>query len=186
MSYSRLRFDSYQLQLWVYVILKKMTTHEKQKKGVTYVYKLDTGDNRHHPPTPPPSSTKKVVSRSWGLLKRSKTYRETDLNHQIYDKEEKKEMVQESARKSVSVMEGGRNSISIMEYVGRRSVGNAAEMSISNVGTVAAVLQVKVLVTDMPAFMQVHAFRCARQTFDSLETFSPKQIALNLKKVCFR
>ncbi|PWA33932.1 dynein light chain, type 1/2 [Artemisia annua] len=157
-----------------------MTTHEKQKKGAMYVYKLDTVG---HPPTPPQTTSKKVVSRSWGLLKRSKTYREADLNHQHdYGKEEKKEMVQESARKSVSVMEGGRNSVSLMEFAGRRSVGNAAEMGIGKVEQVATVLQVRVLVTDMPPFMQIHAFRCARQTYDSLEKFSAKQIALNLKK----
>ncbi|KAI3781904.1 hypothetical protein L2E82_11932 [Cichorium intybus] len=159
-----------------------MSTHENHKKGVMYVYKLDTGGSRHPPQTPPPSNSKKVASRSWGLLKRSKTYREKDLNQPHYDKEDKKEMVQESARKSVSVMEGGRKSVSVMESTGRRSVGNAAEMGMGNVGPAAALLQVRVLVTDMPAFMQVHAFRCARQTFDSLEKFSPKQIALNLKK----
>ncbi|KAI3694812.1 hypothetical protein L1987_77793 [Smallanthus sonchifolius] len=156
-----------------------MATHEKHKKGVMHVYKLDTGN--HHPlATPPPSTTKKAASsRSWGLLKRSKTYRETELNRQNYVKEEKKEIIEESARKSVSVIEGGRKSVSVMEFAGRRSVGNTAEMSVVNV---AALLQVRVLVTDMPGFMQIHAFRCARQTFDSLEKFSPKQIALNLKK----
>ncbi|XP_076888308.1 uncharacterized protein LOC143538697 [Bidens hawaiensis] len=149
-----------------------------QKKGsVMHVYKLDTGG--HHQP-PPSTTAKKPASRSWGLLKRSKTYRETDVNqHKYYDKEEKKEVIvqESSARKPVSATEGGMmNSVSLM---GRRSVGNTAEM---NVEAVAAVVQVRVLVTDMPAFMQIHAFRCARQTFDSLEKFSPKQIALNLKK----
>ncbi|XP_071724065.1 uncharacterized protein [Rutidosis leptorrhynchoides] len=159
------------------------TTNEKQKKGVMYVYKLDNGGRHHPPPTPPHSTTKKVVSgRRWGLLTRSKTYRETEFKQQNYEKEEKKEMVQESARKSVCVMEGGRNSLSLMEFAGRRSVGSAAEMGLANVGPVAELLQIKVLVTDMPAFMQIHAFRSARQTFDSLEKFSPKQIALNLKK----
>lgn len=147
----------------------------KQKKGVMYVYKLDTGGASKPPPK----------KGGWGLLKRSKTYRETDMNihhhQQHYEKEEKKEVIQESGRKSVSVMEGGgRNSMSLM---GRRSVGNTAEMS---VGPVTELLQVRVLVTDMPAFMQIHAFRCARQTYDSLEKFSSKQIALNLKKVTFQ
>ncbi|KVI11641.1 uncharacterized protein LOC112507882 [Cynara cardunculus var. scolymus] len=145
-----------------------MAPNEKQKKGVMYVYKLDTGSH-----LPPPSTSKKVVSQGFGLLRRSKTYRE----NQFSEDHEDKQMVQESARKSVSVMEGGRNSVSL---TGRRSVGNtAAEM---NVVRVATVLQVRVLVTDMPTFMQIHAFRCARNTFDSLEKFSPKQIALNLKK----
>ncbi|KAL7588501.1 hypothetical protein Lser_V15G37830 [Lactuca serriola] len=177
---------SYHSQLFPYsysrrnLVLLKMSSHENQKKGVMYVYKLDTGGGHHHPQTPPPSMNKKVVSRSWGLLKRSKTYREKEFNQQHYDKEDKKEMVhQESARKSVSVMEGGRK---LMESTGRRSVGNAAEMSLGNAAPMAALMQIRVLVTDMPAFMQIHAFRCARQTFDSLEKFSPKQIALNLKK----
>ncbi|KAK9050860.1 hypothetical protein SSX86_030163 [Deinandra increscens subsp. villosa] len=160
----------------------------KHKKGVMHVYKLDTGG--HHP-LPPPPATKNAAARSWGLLRRSRTYREiTDFNNNNnnnhennYEKEEKKEVIQEySARKSVSVMEGGRNSVSLMEFVGRRSVGHAAEMSVANVGPVAALLQVRVLVTDMPPFMQIHAFRCARETFDCLEKFSPKQIALNIKK----
>ncbi|KAF8389077.1 hypothetical protein HHK36_025762 [Tetracentron sinense] len=52
----------------------------------------------------------------------------------------------------------------------------------SNVKSVAAFLQVKVLVSDMPEFMQVHAFRCARRTYDSLEKFSSKHMAYNMKK----
>lgn len=65
--------------------------------------------------------------------------------------------------------------------VGRRSVSHVE----TNVASVAAFLQVKVLVTDMPGFMQVHAFKCARTTMDSLEKFSSKHIAHNLKKVIF-
>ncbi|CAI0389644.1 unnamed protein product [Linum tenue] len=61
---------------------------------------------------------------------------------------------------------------------GRKSVSHVE----NNLGSVAEFLQVKVLVTDMPGFMQVHAFRCARRTFDSLEKFSSKHMAYNLKK----
>ncbi|KAJ9548614.1 hypothetical protein OSB04_021157 [Centaurea solstitialis] len=148
-----------------------MKSHEKQKKGGMYVYKLDTGSH-----LPPPPSTS--VSRSWGLLRRSKTYRENKLEEEEHH--EDKEMVQESARKSVSVMEGNNGRLLMELQRGRRSVGStAAEVDVQRLATV---LQVRVLVTDMPAFMQVHAFRCARKTFDSLEKFSPKQIALNLKK----
>ncbi|XP_020231630.1 uncharacterized protein LOC109812146 [Cajanus cajan] len=60
-----------------------------------------------------------------------------------------------------------------------------ARKSVSHIETfssVAAYLQVKVLVSDMPSFMQVHAFRCARRTYDSLEKFSSKHIAHNIKK----
>ncbi|ERN04527.1 hypothetical protein AMTR_s00081p00145720 [Amborella trichopoda] len=51
-----------------------------------------------------------------------------------------------------------------------------------NVASVAAFVGAKVRVADMPAFMQVHAFRCARSTYDSLEKFNPKHMAYNMKK----
>ncbi|CAF2136789.1 unnamed protein product [Brassica napus] len=43
-------------------------------------------------------------------------------------------------------------------------------------------LTVRILAADMPGFMQAHAFRCARTTLDSLEKFSSKHMAFNLKK----
>ncbi|KAI3701483.1 hypothetical protein L6452_26594 [Arctium lappa] len=177
-----------------------------------YVYKLDTGNRQpephHHPSTPPHATTKKPISRSFrSLLRRSKTYREiNDHRHNADVKEDTKEMVQESSRKSVPAIEGGRRSvpaitegrktvsgsgelgrkpgsgIEVGVVLGRRSAENRAEMVMINVGSMAELLRVRVLVTDMPAFMQVHAFRCARKTLDSLEKFSPKQIALNMKK----
>ncbi|KAJ8770185.1 hypothetical protein K2173_011520 [Erythroxylum novogranatense] len=52
----------------------------------------------------------------------------------------------------------------------------------SNLESVTSFLQVKVLVSDMPGFMQVHAFRCARKTYDSLEKFSSRNVAYNIKK----
>ncbi|KAI3495902.1 hypothetical protein L1887_38249 [Cichorium endivia] len=199
-----------------------MATH---KKGGMYVYKLDTGNRQpeplHHPSTPLPTTAttttkKSAFSRSLGsLLRRSKTYRENN-HHQIYDKEDTKEMVQETSInsapaidngrksvpaitdgswKSVSVIKEGRRTVSgigegrkpalgieVGMVTGRRSAENRSEMVMVNVGALAELLQVKVMATDMPAFMQVHAFRCARKTLDSLEKFSPKQIALNMKK----
>ncbi|XP_052183333.1 uncharacterized protein LOC127795592 isoform X2 [Diospyros lotus] len=130
---------------------------EPQKKGVKYVYKLDTGKGKPEADSTPLEAVKKVVSRGYWGLGRSKTYRE-NREH------------------------GG----------GRRAVdggGEAAEgrKSVSHVETdaaaVAAFLQVKVLVTDMPGWMQVHAFRCARRSFDGLDKFSSKHMAFNIKKV---
>ncbi|XP_057768182.1 uncharacterized protein LOC130988381 [Salvia miltiorrhiza] len=60
----------------------------------------------------------------------------------------------------------------------RRSVSGAE----GNVGAVAALLQVKVLASDMPGFMQLHVFRCARTTYDALDKFSSKHMAFNIKK----
>ncbi|KAI7735732.1 hypothetical protein M8C21_004635 [Ambrosia artemisiifolia] len=182
------------------------------KKPVMHVYKLDTGN---HPPEPhhnnlsTTTTTKKILVRSLGaLLRRSKTYRET--NHTITSsKEDTKEVVIESSRKSLPiVINGGRTSVvpaikdgrksaSVVEegkgrkgapgvevgvVAGRRSAENRAEMVLINVAEVADLYQVRVLVTDMPAFMQVHAFRCARRTFESLDVSSPRQIACNMKK----
>ncbi|OMO61423.1 putative axonemal dynein light chain [Corchorus capsularis] len=61
---------------------------------------------------------------------------------------------------------------------GRKSVSHVE----TNLPSVVSFLQVKVLVSDMPGFMQVHAFRCARRTYDSLEKFSPRHMAYNMKK----
>ncbi|XAR66920.1 Dynein ATPase [Bertholletia excelsa] len=139
---------------------------ETQKKGVMYVYKLATGNL---------VPEKKSVARRgfWGLRK-SKTYRE---NHgQGGDRRAAEgggEVVE--GRKSVSTVEA-RRSVSHVEA--RRSVSQVEV----NAAAVAAYLQVKVLVTDMPGFMQVHAFRCARRTYDDLEKFSSKHLAFNMKK----
>ncbi|KAL3532358.1 hypothetical protein ACH5RR_005879 [Cinchona calisaya] len=156
-----------------------MATHhvgEKQKKKAsggttTYVYKLDAGrissvkaameaDNQDRSSA---ITVKKAINSriSWGL-RRSKTVRE------VVVEDDKKEIVVE-ARKSVCSSEAvaGRKSVSHLEV---------------NVASVASFLQVKVLVTDMPGFMQVHAFRCARATHDSLEKFSTKHMAFNIKK----
>ncbi|XP_027333057.1 uncharacterized protein LOC113847923 [Abrus precatorius] len=81
----------------------------------------------------------------------------------------------EEGRKSVSHIETGLAAGRVVE--GRKSVSQIETLS-----SVAAYLQVKVLVSDMPSFMQVHAFRCARRTYDSLEKFSSKHIAHNIKK----
>ncbi|KAE8682760.1 Lactoylglutathione lyase / glyoxalase I family protein [Hibiscus syriacus] len=65
---------------------------------------------------------------------------------------------------------------------GRKSVSHIE----TNLSSVISFLQVKVLVSDMPGFMQVHAFRSARRTYDSLEKFSSRHMAYNIKKVCFK
>ncbi|KAJ8643115.1 hypothetical protein MRB53_004863 [Persea americana] len=61
---------------------------------------------------------------------------------------------------------------------GRKSVSHIE----TNVKSVAMFLQVKVIAADMPESMQAHAFRCARGTYDSLEKFSSKHMAYNMKK----
>ncbi|KAK2966290.1 hypothetical protein RJ640_018101 [Escallonia rubra] len=131
-----------------------MAALETPKKGVMYVYKLATAGSLK-----PDSKHLPEKKAGWGGLRRSKTYRESErggLRGEV-----------EAARKSVSIVES-RKSVSHVET--------------TNVASVAAFLQVKVLVTDMPVSMQVHAFRCARGTYDSLEKFSSKQMAYNMKK----
>jgi dynein light chain LC8-type len=56
------------------------------------------------------------------------------------------------------------------------------EMEI-NITEVIAVLGVKVMAADMPPFMQLHAFQCAKRSFDSLDKFSSRQLAHDVKKV---
>uniref|UniRef100_A0A6V7QTS2 Dynein light chain n=1 Tax=Ananas comosus var. bracteatus TaxID=296719 RepID=A0A6V7QTS2_ANACO len=52
----------------------------------------------------------------------------------------------------------------------------------TNAADVAAVLRVKVVAADMPPFMQLHAFRCARRAYDTLDKFSSRQMAHDIKK----
>ncbi|KAF7806139.1 Dynein light chain, cytoplasmic [Senna tora] len=51
-----------------------------------------------------------------------------------------------------------------------------------DLGDVFAINGVKVVSADMPPFMQIHAVDCARKTFDSMEKFTSKTLALTLKK----
>ncbi|KAI4343810.1 hypothetical protein L6164_011117 [Bauhinia variegata] len=61
---------------------------------------------------------------------------------------------------------------------GRRSFcGSRVEL-----GDIFAINGVKVVSADMPPFMQIHAVDCARKTFDSMEMFTSKTLALTLKK----
>lgn len=87
------------------------------------------------------------------------------------------------------IVEEGRKSVSYVEtkLANQQKEGKFVEArkSVSQIETLSSVienLQVKVLVSDMPSFMQVHAFRCARRTYENLEKFSSKHIAHNIKK----
>lgn len=107
------------------------------------------------------------ISRSW-LLRKPKAAQE------VKDCTARKPVIEEGDKQG----EGGREGV-VVEA--RRSVSHVE----TNLASVASFLQVKVLVSDMPGFMQVHAFRCGRRTYDSLEKFSAKHMAYNMKKVCF-
>ncbi|KAL2479683.1 Dynein light chain type 1 family protein [Abeliophyllum distichum] len=135
---------------------------ENKKKANIYVYNMGTGNFK--PESNYPATVKKSILPGWGLM-RSKTYRESADRGGLKVAEGGGEVGAES-RKSVSIIET-RKSVSHVEV---------------NAGSVATFLQVKVLVTDMPGFMQVHAFKCARRIYDSLEKFSPKHMAYNMKK----
>lgn len=147
---------------------------KSKKEGNGYVYSIPGGAN-------PLESVKQVIPKGWGSLMRSKTYRERTVQEVKKSDEIHKEVVV-SSRKSVS---------SITEAKGRLSVSSIKEVRSSrsslskaeDVGPEAALLDVRVLVTDMPGFMQLHAFRCARTSYDSLEKFSAKQMCFKIKKV---
>ncbi|KAL0337426.1 UNVERIFIED_CONTAM: Dynein light chain, cytoplasmic [Sesamum calycinum] len=122
------------------------------KREGTYVYSIV-----------PPASLKNAISKGWGSLVRSKTYRESSDHG-----EKRREEVAAESRKSVSIAQE------------RRSVSSEVEANAA--GSAAELLEVRVLASDMPALMQVHAFCCARTTFESLEKFSSKHMAYNIKK----
>ncbi|GMH04503.1 hypothetical protein Nepgr_006343 [Nepenthes gracilis] len=160
----------------------------KTRKGNNSMYVYEIGSGSRTPEYHPTTVTKRVVSKGWGLRK-PKTSKETG------DGGKESTLSGGGGGKSVEKFMGvfveGRKSASNVESsleirggkfvdVGRKSVGHRENAAI--LGSEVALLQVKVLVTDMPAFMQLHAFRCARRTFDSLEKFSPKVMAHSMKK----
>ncbi|CAN4094318.1 unnamed protein product [Withania somnifera] len=186
------------------------TSGEKQNKGSMYVYNFDTGNPKPKPKSEPDISTmlKKGISKGWPL-RRSKTYRENPHHHQSELQANNNVIIttrrkgDHQTRKSISSIEGihvkeieeeysSRNIVSINPIVESRKSASCIESTSTrkslvthvelNVASMAAILQVKVLVTDMPGFMQVHAFKCARTTYDSLEKFSSKHMAYNMKK----
>ncbi|XP_041004782.1 uncharacterized protein LOC121249963 [Juglans microcarpa x Juglans regia] len=138
-------------------MIKAMAAHEKKKKGfIMSIYKSAAG-NQLMPVPDPAMVDKKSIQRSW-LLRKSKASKGIEQGGQ-------------------RVMEGG-GMLRGEVVEARKSVSHIE----TNLASVAAFLQVKVLVTDMPEFMQVHAFKCARRTYDSLEKFSSKHMAFNMKK----
>ncbi|PQQ20262.1 uncharacterized protein Pyn_15908 [Prunus yedoensis var. nudiflora] len=148
---------------------------EKQKKKAgmssTYIYNPSSG--RHlKPESKPPlnaamaaDKSKTPVLRNWFNLSIRKPKPRPELDVQD-------EQRQQQGRR------GGRGEVVVVEAAARKSVSHVE----TNLVSVAEFLQVKVLVSDMPGFMQVHAFRIARRTYDSLEKFSSKHMAYNLKK----
>ncbi|XP_039043068.1 uncharacterized protein LOC120182134 [Hibiscus syriacus] len=109
-------------------------------------------------PEPPVAANNKPVPPSL-LLKKLE-------NGQTVDKDGQKGIKKKG-------IEGGK-----VVVEGRKSVSHIE----TNLSSVISFLQVKVLVSDMPGFMQVHAFRSARRTYDSLEKFSSRHMAYNIKK----
>lgn len=132
-----------------------MAASDRHKREGMYVYNMVA--------EAPRMPAKSAVSKGWGSFVRSKTYRER------------------SEREKKAPDGGGGEVAEQPRRSERRSVSGAE----GNVGSVAAMLQVKVLVSDMPGFMQLHAFRCARTTYDALDKFSSKYMAYNIKKVIF-
>ncbi|KAF3510375.1 hypothetical protein F2Q69_00000848 [Brassica cretica] len=114
---------------------------------------------------PPSSLYQEEVSKSI-VVQSSKTQ-----NHLRRDIFELKTTSNERKKGGGGAAEEGRKSVSHVERDTEARIAAAAEM-----------LTVRILAADMPGFMQAHAFRCARTTLDSLEKFSSKHMAFNLKK----
>lgn len=169
-----------------------MATKEKQKKRSLFpsFYKL-SGIKNHHKPKSQPAVA--VVSRSQSqqqshshasnLQNRQETEPAVlrSNNNLVLKNLGAFEQIENGGRRSVDGGGGGRGINSYAEA--RKSVSHVETNLGTNLASVISFLQVKVLACDMPGFMQVHAFRCARTTYDSLEKFSSKHIAFNIKKV---
>lgn len=170
-----------------------MATKEKQKKRSLFpsFYKL-SGIKNHHKPKSQPAVA--VVSRSQSqqqshshasnLQNRQETEPAVlrSNNNLVLKNLGAFEQIENGGRRSVDGGGGGGRGINNYAEA-RKSVSHVETNLGTNLASVISFLQVKVLACDMPGFMQVHAFRCARTTYDSLEKFSSKHIAFNIKKV---
>ncbi|CAN1216654.1 hypothetical protein LINPERPRIM_LOCUS711 [Linum perenne] len=149
-----------------------MASQEKRRKGFLRFYKFGSkSSNTLSKPQPPPPPTTEAVSIKTVLnsplsVRANVPYQETVV------RTVRETVIPASSRRGLEAAGGrGGGGMQVMEKVE------------TNLDSVASFLQVKVFVTDMPGFMQVHAFRCARRTFDSLDKFSSKHMAYNMKKV---
>lgn len=170
-----------------------MATKEKQKKRSLFpsFYKL-SGIKNHHKPKSQPAVA--VVSRSQpqqqshshasNLQNRQETEPAVlrSNNNLVLKNLGAFEQIENGGRRSVDGGGGGGRGINNYAEA-RKSVSHVETNLGTNLASVISFLQVKVLACDMPGFMQVHAFRCARTTYDSLEKFSSKHIAFNIKRV---
>ncbi|GKV06400.1 hypothetical protein SLE2022_265820 [Rubroshorea leprosula] len=151
-----------------------MATKEiKQKKGLLGFYKFNISGKNHI----------KAKQESVESTEAPKTEHKPVVNSLLLKKLENCQalVLEQGGRRRIERGGGGDGSCGggrggIVEA--RKSVSHVE----TNLSSVASFLQVKVLVSDMPGFMQVHAFRCARRTYDSLEKFSSKHMAYNMKK----
>ncbi|PIA65582.1 hypothetical protein AQUCO_00100821v1 [Aquilegia coerulea] len=128
---------------------------KQRKSALSFFY--NSGEGNRTPQVEIITKAKKTASRLWGLRKPKvhEKHQEIEKTVIVKEKEQVKELV--DARKSVSHVE-------------------------TNLTSVISFLHVKVLAVDMPGYMQVHAFRSARRAYDSLEKFSSKHMAFNIKK----
>ncbi|PON78407.1 Dynein light chain [Parasponia andersonii] len=156
-------------------------TSEKQSKaGFMSLYNKPaaaTGTYRIQLPEPKkPSSDKNYISRSWLLMRKPKGVRSGQ--DQVDQGGERVIGQVGGGGDGGGNVGGGSGGREVVAVEGRKSVSHVE----TNLASVIAFLQVKVLLSDMPSYMQVHAFRCARRTYDSLEKFSAKHMAYNMKK----
>lgn len=144
------------------------TLEKRQKKGFNSTFsKAGSNLARNNALKPEPAALASAAiskARNWPLLSRKSSSSRSEIKPV------------NSENKAASIAEGGRGGAIVQA---RRSVSHVE----TNLASVVAFLQVRVMVSDMPGFMQVHAFRCARRTYDSLEKFSSKHMAFNMKKV---
>lgn len=156
-----------------------MATKEKQKiKGFMGFYKFSISKSKPKPAdqsTLGPPKPEKNVPPDTLLLKKMEPIPNNLLLKQL---ENFQDIVPDHGDRRKIERGGGRGGAGGGFVEARRSVSHVE----TNLSSVASFLQIKVLVSDMPGFMQTHAFRCARTTYDSQEKFSSRHMAYNMKK----
>uniref|UniRef100_A0A1J3JLJ5 Dynein light chain, cytoplasmic n=1 Tax=Noccaea caerulescens TaxID=107243 RepID=A0A1J3JLJ5_NOCCA len=156
------------------------TTKKPKKKSLMSFYKFSTNTSKQSLTNPKSKPNKIPIKPSISqedVAKPIVQSKKTVQNHLMRDIFELK-ITSGNERKKIG---GGGGGAAAAEE-GRKSVSHVERDTTARIAAAAEMLTVRILAADMPGFMQAHAFRCARTTLDSLEKFSSKHMAFNLKK----
>ncbi|PWA71586.1 hypothetical protein CTI12_AA279310 [Artemisia annua] len=161
---------------------KSLTKSHSQKTKKTHYYYTNKPVKKHttqddDDQEPQEDNIKRAIVVSNKIPPIKKHEQEQELKKHGFDEKTKVQHGYEIKKEALLGVVGPR---SIMDR--RRSFGSSSTSSKSELSDFFACNGVKVVSVDMPPYMQIHVVDVTRKTYDSLEKFTAKTLALTLKK----